>query len=60
MKRGMSQREKQGEVIEIDDDIPSPGALNQTQRTVSTSSIFSSLCLSQHRHLFTSSPIAVA
>ena len=34
LKRGMSERERESEVIDIDNDITAPGASNQTNRTV--------------------------
>ena len=34
LKRGMSERERESEVIEIDNDITAPGASKQTNRTV--------------------------
>ena len=34
LKRGMSERERESEVIEIDNDITAPGGNNQTNRTV--------------------------
>ena len=34
LKRGMSERERESEVIDIDNDITAPGASKQTNRTV--------------------------
>ena len=47
LKRGMSERERESEVIEIDNDITAPGVSKQTKRTVmdrSRSPLMRTLC----------------
>ena len=34
LKRGMSERERESEVIDIDNDITSPGAIKETNRQI--------------------------